>query len=113
MRKIVNILKEQQTDEERKMKDKTPSQLINAKIKELADWRGEMLSHIRTLIMQADSKIVEEWKWGVTAWYHNGLICTGETYKSVVNMTFRQRCLTKRPLTSLLFESRRENKMCH
>ncbi len=67
----------------------TPSQLIDAKIKELGDWRGKMLGRIRTLVKKADPEVVEEWKWrGVPVWSHVGLICTGETYKSVVKMTF-------------------------
>ena len=64
------------------------SRLIDARIKELGDWRGEMLSRLRALIKQADPKVVEEWKWEVPVWSHDGLICTGETYKSVVKMTF-------------------------
>lgn len=67
----------------------SPSQLIDARIKELGDWRGETLAHIRKLIKEADSDVVEEWKWrGVPVWYHAGMICTGETHKSVVKMTF-------------------------
>ena len=67
----------------------SPSRLIDARIKELDDWRGETLAHIRKLIKQADPDVVEEWKWrGVPVWYHAGIICTGETYKSVVKMTF-------------------------
>jgi hypothetical protein len=67
----------------------SPSQLIDARIKELRDWRGETLARIRTLIKQADPDVVEEWKWrGVPVWSHAGIICTGETYKSVVKMTF-------------------------
>jgi len=64
------------------------SRLIDARIKEPSDWRGEMLSRLRTLIKQADPKVVEEWKWGIPVWSHDGLICTGETYKSVVKATF-------------------------
>src|SRR5262249_13369413 len=68
---------------------KSPSELIDARIEELGDWRGKMLSRLRTLIRQADPEVVEEWKWrGVPVWSHDGLICTGETYKSVVKMTF-------------------------
>jgi hypothetical protein len=68
---------------------KSPSQLIDARIKELGDWRGEMLSRLRALVKEADPEIVEEWKWrGVPVWSHAGLICTGETYKNVVKMTF-------------------------
>ena len=67
----------------------SPSKLIDARIKELGDWRGEMLAGIRKLIKQADPDVVEEWKWrGVPVWYHDGMICTGETYKNVVKMTF-------------------------
>ena len=67
----------------------SPSQLIDARIKELSDWRGETLARIRILIKQADPEVVEEWKWrGVPVWYHAGMICTGETYKNVVKMTF-------------------------
>ncbi len=64
------------------------SRLIDARIQELSDWRGEMLSRLRALIKQADPKVVEEWKWGTPVWSHDGLICTGETYKNVVKMTF-------------------------
>jgi hypothetical protein len=67
----------------------SPSQLIDARIKELGDWRGEMLSRIRELIKLTDPDVVEEWKWrGVPVWYHDGMICTGETYKSAVKVTF-------------------------
>jgi hypothetical protein len=67
----------------------SPSQLIDARIAELGDWRGETLARIRSLIKQADPEVVEEWKWrGVPVWYHAGMICTGETYKSAVKMTF-------------------------
>ena len=67
----------------------SPSQLIDARIAELGDWRGETLARIRKLIKEADPDVVEEWKWrGVPVWYHAGMICTGETYKNVVKMTF-------------------------
>src|SRR6476660_2873487 len=67
----------------------SPSQLIDARIEELGDWRGETLSRVRDLVKQADPEAVEEWKWrGVPVWYHDGIVCTGETYKSVVKMTF-------------------------
>ena len=70
-------------------KDGVPaSRLIDARIEELGDWRGAMLSRLRTLIRQADPEVVEEWKWSVPVWSHDGLICTGETYKSVVKLTF-------------------------
>jgi hypothetical protein len=67
----------------------SPSRLIDAKIEELGDWRGEMLSRLRALVKEADPEVVEEWKWrGVPVWSYDGLICTGETYKNVVKMTF-------------------------
>ncbi|KIF81371.1 DUF1801 domain-containing protein [Noviherbaspirillum autotrophicum] len=69
--------------------DKSPSQLIEERIKELADWRGQMLGRLRALVKEADPEVIEEWKWrGVPVWSHHGLICTGETYKEVVKMTF-------------------------
>jgi len=85
-------------------KGASPSKLIDARIKELDDWRGKMLSHLRTLIKQADPEVVEEWKWrGVPVWYHDGMICTGETYKSVVKLTFFKGASLKDP--SGLFNS--------
>jgi hypothetical protein len=85
-------------------KSKSPSQLIDARIKELGDWRGKMLSRLRTLVKQADPEVVEEWKWrGVPVWSHDGLICTGETYKNVVKMTFAKGAALKDP--SRLFNS--------
>src|SRR5215813_7095337 len=67
----------------------SPSRLIDARIEELGDWRGRMLAHVRALIKEAVPGVVEEWKWrGVPVWYHDGMICTGETYKSVVKLTF-------------------------
>ena len=69
-------------------KGKSPSRMIDERIEELGDWRGKMLSRLRTLIKQADPAVVEEWKWSVPVWSHDGLICTGETYKNVVKMTF-------------------------
>lgn len=69
--------------------EKSPAQQIDARIKELGDWRGETLARIRKLIKEADPDVVEEWKWrGVPVWYHDGMICTGETYKNAVKMTF-------------------------
>ena len=79
-------------------RSKSPSQLIDARIKELGDWRGKMLSRIRALIKEADPEVVEEWKWrGVPVWSHDGLICTGETYKNVVKMTFAKGAALKDP----------------
>jgi hypothetical protein len=85
-------------------KGESPSRLIDARIKELDDWRGKMLSHVRALIKQADPEVVEEWKWrGVPVWSHDGLLCTGETYKSVVKLTFAKGASLKDP--SGLFNS--------
>ena len=82
----------------------SPSQLIDARIKELGDWRGEMLARVRSLIKEADPDVVEEWKWrGVPVWSHDGLICTGETYKNIVKMTFAKGAALKDP--SNLFNS--------
>ena len=79
-------------------KGESPSRLIDARIKELDDWRGKTLSHLRALIKQADPEVVEEWKWrGVPVWSHDGLICTGETYKSVVKLTFFKGASLKDP----------------
>ena len=75
-----------------------PSQQIDARIKELGDWRGEMLSRLRALVKEADPEVVEEWKWrGVPVWEHDGIICTGETYKTVVKMTFAKGAALKDP----------------
>ena len=69
--------------------EKTPSEKIDGRIKELGDWRGKTLSHVRALIKEVDPGVIEEWKWrGVPVWYRDGMICTGETYKSVVKFTF-------------------------
>jgi hypothetical protein len=90
-------------------KDESPAQLIEARIAELDDWRGEMLSRVRTLIKEADPEVVEEFKWrkasspGVPVWSHDGMICTGETYKSVVKLTFAKGASLKDP--SGLFNS--------
>ncbi|MEZ0392146.1 MAG: DUF1801 domain-containing protein [Pseudobdellovibrionaceae bacterium] len=85
-------------------KSKSPSQLIDAKIKELSDWRGKMLSQIRTLVKETDPEVIEELKWrGVPVWSHNGIICTGETYASAVKMTFAKGASLKDP--SKLFNS--------
>jgi hypothetical protein len=79
-------------------KAESPSRLIDARIKELDDWRGKTLSHVRALIKQADPEVVEEWKWrGVPVWSHDGIICTGETYKSVVKLTFAKGASLKDP----------------
>ena len=75
----------------------SPSRLIDARIKELDDWRGEMLARLRRLIKEADPDVVEEWKWDVPVWSHDGIICTGEAYKKVVKMTFARGAAVKDP----------------
>jgi len=90
--------------ESRSKTNESPSRLIEARIKELDDWRGKVLSRLRALIKEADPEVVEEWKWrGVPVWSHDGIICTGETYKSVVKMTFAKGAALKDP--SKLFNS--------
>ena len=85
-------------------KGKTASRMIDERIKELGDWRGKMLARLRALIKQADPEAVEEWKWrGIPVWSHDGLICTGETYKSVVKMTFAKGATLEDP--SCLFNA--------
>jgi hypothetical protein len=85
-------------------KSESPSQLIDARIKELGDWRGTMLGRLRTVVKEADPDVVEEWKWrGVPVWSHDGMICTGETYRNVVKMTFAKGAALKDP--SGLFNS--------
>ncbi len=82
----------------------SPSRLIDARIEELDDWRGKMLSRLRTLITETDPEVVEEWKWrGVPVWYHDGMICTGETYKEIVKVTFARGAALEDP--SGLFNS--------
>ena len=76
---------------------KSAAALIDARIEELGDWRGETLSRLRALIREADSEVVEEWKWDVPVWSHDGIICTGETYKTTVKMTFAKGASLKDP----------------
>jgi hypothetical protein len=86
------------------MDNESPAQLIDARIKELGDWRGELLGRLRAFVKDADPDVVEEWKWrGVPVWEHNGILCTGETYKNVVKMTFFKGATLKDP--SGLFNS--------
>jgi hypothetical protein len=82
---------------------KPASEMIDARIAELGDWRGAMLGRLRALVREADPEVVEEWKWSVPVWSHDGLICTGETYKSVVKLTFAKGASVKDP--SKLFNS--------
>src|SRR5262247_2571063 len=84
-------------------KGKTPSQLIDARIRELDDWRGKTLARLRAVVKAADPDVVEEWKWGIPVWSHDGILCTGETYKSAVKLTFAKGASLKDP--SHLFTS--------
>jgi hypothetical protein len=94
----------QKSSSQKSVPETSASHLIDGRIKELGDWRGETLIKLRALIKEADPEVVEEWKWrGVPVWSHNGLICTGETYKSVVKMTFAKGASLKDP--SRLFNS--------
>jgi hypothetical protein len=89
MKKTTTSRQKSTSDSKEEKGGDPPSQLIDARIRELSDWRGEMLARVRILIKQADPEVVEEWKWrGVPVWSHAGIICTGETYKNVVKMTF-------------------------
>ena len=100
---------------------KSPSRLMDARIKELGDWRGEMLSRLRTLVKEADPEVVEEWKWrGVPVWEHNGIICTGETYKNIVKMTFAKGAALQDPsrlfnasVVDLTKDSQRDSRVGH
>ncbi len=81
----------------RPKKDESPSDLIDARIEELADWRGETLARVRALIKEADPDVIEEWKWSIPVWSHDGIICTGETYKKAVKLTFAKGASLKDP----------------
>jgi hypothetical protein len=87
----------------------SPTELIDARIEDLGDWRGELLSRLRALVKEADPEVTEEWKWETPAWSHHGLICTGETYKKVVKMTFAKGASLKDP--SKLFNSSLDGKV--
>jgi hypothetical protein len=103
MKKATATTKKRKSSKEGKGGD-SPSRLIDARIKELTDWRGKTLARVRTLIKQADPEVVEEWKWrGVPVWSHAGMICTGETYKNGVKMTFAKGASLEDP--SRLFNS--------
>lgn len=78
-------------------KGETPEELITARIEELGDWRGKTLARVRALIKQADPKVVEEWKWNIPVWSHGGILCTGETYKKAVKLTFAKGAALKDP----------------
>jgi hypothetical protein len=89
MKQATTTMKKRKSGSKEGKGEDSPTQLIDARIKELSDWRGETLARVRILIKQADPEVVEEWKWrGVPVWSHAGMICTGETYKNVVKMTF-------------------------
>jgi len=93
----------EQSDFEKANQDASPSELIDARIAELGDWRGETLARVRSLIREADPEAVEEWKWRVPVWSHDGIICTGETYKKAVKLTFAKGAALEDP--SGLFNS--------
>jgi hypothetical protein len=88
MKKATTTMKKSKSGSKEEKGGDSPSQLIDARIQELSDWRGDTLARVRMLIKQADPEVVEEWKWGVPVWSHAGIICTGETYKNVVKLTF-------------------------
>ncbi len=91
-------MKQRKSGPQEEKEGDSPSQLIDARIKELSDWRGETLARVRTLIKEADPEVVEEWKWrGVPVWEHDGIICTGETYRTVVKLTFANGASLKDP----------------
>ena len=93
---------------------KSPSELISARIAELDDWRGKTLAHVRKLIKAADPKVVEEWKWrGVPVWSDGGIICTGESYKAVVKLTFAKGAQAQGPEAPVQFEPRRQHAARH
>ena len=97
-------MSKQATSGSKELAEASPSQLIDARIKELNDWRGDTLARVRSLIKEADPEVVEEWKWrGVPVWSHGGILCTGETYKSVVKLTFAKGAALEDP--SGLFNS--------
>jgi hypothetical protein len=99
MKRATIIMKKRESGSKEVEEGESPSQLIDARIKELSDWRGDTLARVRILIKQADPEVVEEWKWrGVPVWSHAGIICTGETYKNVVKMTFAKGASLEDPL---------------
>jgi hypothetical protein len=104
MKKAITTMKKTKSASKEARGGASPSQLIDARIKELSDWRGETLARVRSLIREADPEVVEEWKWRrVPVWEHAGIICTGETYKAVVKLTFAKGASLEDP--SRLFNS--------
>jgi hypothetical protein len=99
----------EQSEFEKANGDASPSELIEARVAELGDWRGEALARVRNLIREADPEVTEEWKWRVPVWSHEGIICTGETYKKAVKLTFAQGASLNDP--SGLFNSSLEGKV--
>src|SRR6202040_1686677 len=98
MKKATTAMKKRKSGAEEEKEGDSPSQLIDARIKELSNWRGETLARVRALIKQADPEVVEEWKWrGTPVWSHAGIICTGESYKNVVKLTFAKGASLKDP----------------
>ncbi len=102
MKKATRIMEKKSSPKDGKA-EAPPSKLIDAHITELSDWRGETLARIRALIKEADPEVVEEWKWGIPVWSHDGIICTGETYKAAVKTTFAKGAALPDP--SKLFNS--------
>jgi hypothetical protein len=102
-------MKKSESEKSKSATSQSVSSLIDARIEELGDWRGEMLARLRALIKQADPEVVEEWKWGIPVWSHDGIICTGETYKKVVKLTFAKGAFLDDP--SGLFNSSLEGRV--
>ena len=101
MEKATTTMKKSKSGGSKKGGGDSPSQLIDTRIAELGDWRGETLARVRSLVKQADPEVVEEWKWrGVPVWSHDGIICTGETYKAVVKLTFAKGASLEDPSAS-------------
>ena len=112
MKKATTIMKKNDAMEANE--GDNPSRLIDARIKELGDWRGETLARVRALIKQADPDVIEEWKWrGVPVWSHAGIICTGETYKTVVKLTFAKGASLDGPFRPLQLQPRRQHPARH
>ena len=110
MKKATTTMKKRKSGSKEGKGGDSPSQLIDARIKELSDWRGETLARVRLLIKQADPEVVEEWKWmGTPIWSHDGIICTGESYKNVVKLTFAKGASLKDPTRLFQLESRRQH----
>ncbi|GAC1336381.1 MAG: hypothetical protein NVSMB26_22850 [Beijerinckiaceae bacterium] len=114
MKKATPTMKKAKSGSKEEKAAASPSQLIDARIKELGDWLGETLAWVRALIKEADPDVTETWKWrGVPVWEHSGIICTGETYKKVVKLTFAKGRLAQGPFPPLQFQPRRQREARH